>query len=283
MSQNILIRPPQLRSVAQALRERTQRLRTAFEATDQTIGALGEAQFAGSRAAGLRARYQTQRARVLGAANIVLAFANSLEQAATVFEQADKASGSAGAGSGAPAGYANAANVNSTTEQRVNDVADLMRLTPKGNEILDWMNKNGAKITFGTAGSSTVAYASGSSIVINTDYANLSDYALAAVLVHEGTHFKQGHPTGIGIIDAGAGVVDNIGYAINKLPDEYEAFHAQADFWREVKAANQVPDDAVLDGVVSLIYNSDGSLRDQDAVFKDLHNIYNYDSLIDPD
>jgi len=133
MSQDILIKPLQLRSTAQTLRELTRQLRIALETTDRSISGLGDMQFAGSRASTLRSKYLKQRSKILGAPNIVLSFANEMEQVASIFEKADRSITEGKTTEKSPTGD----EVGSLSSKRIGDLADGHRSTTKSDETGD--------------------------------------------------------------------------------------------------------------------------------------------------
>ncbi len=98
---NILIRPPQLRSTAETLRQKSKLVRTALEHVDKLLNELKADRFEGARAAALRSRYAARRDKIFQAPQLIEKFAQELETTAQVFEKADRAA-AAGDGSGAP-------------------------------------------------------------------------------------------------------------------------------------------------------------------------------------
>jgi len=90
----ILVRPPELRSKAAALRASAERIKLAVENLDSQLNSLSDAIFEGNRASTLRSRYLSSREVLLQTYTQVIAFAVNLEQAAQVFEQSDYAQSS---------------------------------------------------------------------------------------------------------------------------------------------------------------------------------------------
>lgn len=183
-------------------------------------------------------------------------------------------------------GYIRSENQNSTSAQRLTDISVILNQAVIGQRVLRWLNDNHVTVTFGDAGGNAIAVCSsdGKRITIDRDYAYLSDYELAAVLVHEGTHSLDTHPFDVPVvgplINAWYNIQEDVMYAAYPFPEEYRAFRAQAEFWRQV--ASGLPPSPILDSVESLIYDSNGSYRDIDAVYKELHNSYGYkDQLFD--
>ena len=87
---NILVRPPQLRSTAETIRQKARTLRTTLEKVDQILKGLGADQFEGARAATLRSRYSQTRAKIVNAPGVIETFAKELDTTAQIFEKADK-------------------------------------------------------------------------------------------------------------------------------------------------------------------------------------------------
>jgi len=71
-------------------------------------------------------------------------------------------------------------------------------------------------------------------------------------------------------------------YKAYPFPEEYRAFRAQAEFWLEVR--DQAPPEPILEDVANLIFSEDGTYRNRDAVYRDLHNPnrYGYEGWINP-
>ena len=86
----ILVRPTELRQAAEQLHARAQRLSQAMQNIDQAILSVKGDRFLGHRADAVQAHYAPKRSALLKAKDIVLQFSQELEQAATVFERADK-------------------------------------------------------------------------------------------------------------------------------------------------------------------------------------------------
>jgi uncharacterized protein YukE len=86
---DILVQPPELRKISDQLRSSAQKIGTALQAIDNDIISLKGDKFLGSRSDKVQAHYAPKREALLKAKNIVLYFANDLQNIATVFEQAD--------------------------------------------------------------------------------------------------------------------------------------------------------------------------------------------------
>lgn len=186
-----------------------------------------------------------------------------------------------------PAGYTEAGNVNSTDAARIDDFKSVMAKTEHGRELLKWLKDFGVDIQFGDpSNANTIAYCTldGKHIVINKNYAKLTDYELAATLLHESQHSKDSHPFDIPIV----GPIFNewynaqyhLMYPAYPFPEEYRASCAEAEFWKEVQTGQ--PFSKIENDKINLIFNADGSYRDTDAVYRDLHNGYGYKGIINP-
>lgn len=87
---NILVRPPELRQVADGLRSGAQRLGKSLQTIDTAIHSLNGQDFMGHRSDTLQLHYISKRESLLRAQEIVLRFAIELGNAAEVFEKADQ-------------------------------------------------------------------------------------------------------------------------------------------------------------------------------------------------
>jgi len=90
---NILVQPQQLRQTAEQLRSHAQKIDQALHAIDNDIRSLKGHHFLGHRADQVQAHYAPKRDALLQAKQLVLRFAEELDQAASVFEQADRGGG----------------------------------------------------------------------------------------------------------------------------------------------------------------------------------------------
>lgn len=88
---DILVRPPQLRAIADQIRQRARAVQAAIDAVDQQIKALGPSRFEGSRAERVRARYNRNRQKFYNFKILLDKFAATLDEAASRFEAADSA------------------------------------------------------------------------------------------------------------------------------------------------------------------------------------------------
>ncbi|HHY54790.1 MAG TPA: hypothetical protein GYA08_05075 [Chloroflexi bacterium] len=183
-------------------------------------------------------------------------------------------------------GYLDSANINSTSEKRISDLKKILDATEGGRRVLEWLNRNDVAVKFGDAGTA-IAYctADGREIVLNNSFASMSDYELAAVLVHEGTHSLDSQPFSTPIIgplmNAWYNFQDDFLYVAYPYPEEYRAHRAQAEFWQEIRKQQNLPPSPELDSVVDLIFDQNGNYRNVDAVYKDLHR-RGYEGLVNP-
>jgi len=188
-----------------------------------------------------------------------------------------------------PKGYIDTDNLGSTSQERISDLEQILGDSRCGRRVSEWLDKYGVSIGFGVPSKPTaIAECSldGKRIIINENYAHLSDLALAAILLHEGQHSLDTHPVDTPII----GPIFNEWYDFQKdimykaypFPEEYRAFRAQAEFWLEVR--DQAPPEPILEDVANLIFSEDGTYRNRDAVYRDLHNPnrYGYEGWINP-
>lgn len=190
--------------------------------------------------------------------------------------------GGQGVTEGVPAGYVDNDNVGMSTEERMGDIENLLNQTSHGREILKWLKENNVDISFGKSSAIAHTSADGSTIVIGEEYAHLSDYELAAILMHEGQHARNTEPFNIPIVGPIVNDIYNIEedilYSAYPFPEEYRAHRAQAEFWMQVRDGQ--PNSGINDRVVDLIFNKDGTYRDIDAVYRDLHS-RGYESAFD--
>jgi WXG100 family type VII secretion target len=220
-----------------------------------------------------------------------------LTRVADVFEQEDNtaarnlegmpwvdfALGAGKAGFGGGGGSAGAVDLSA---ERIDDLKKILHDSSSGKRVAAWLDKHGVKIEFGDP-SNPRAIAScspdGKRIIINKNYAHLSDLALAAVLLHEGQHSLDTHPLDIPIVgpifNAWYDFQEDLMYVAYPFPEEYRAYRAEAEFWLEVR--DEAPPESILDDVVNLIFTQDGAYRDKDAVYRDLHNS-GYEGWINP-
>ncbi len=89
---DILVGPGQLRNTADQIRQRAKTVQTAIDSVDASIKALGPSKFEGSRADTVRARYNRSREKFYNFKTMLDKFATVLQEAATRFEAADRAS-----------------------------------------------------------------------------------------------------------------------------------------------------------------------------------------------
>jgi uncharacterized protein YukE len=92
----ILVRPTELRQASQSLCGQAQKIAQAMETIDAQMRALKNQKFLGNRANVLQVRYEPKRDALLRTRELIVRFANDLEQAASRFEQADKGAGGGG-------------------------------------------------------------------------------------------------------------------------------------------------------------------------------------------
>lgn len=88
---NILIKPPQIRNTSSQLRSHAKIIQTAFDRIDQIITELSPARFEGLSSSTFRMRYSLKKGSIQKASEKVIYFAQTLEQIAQKFEEADKA------------------------------------------------------------------------------------------------------------------------------------------------------------------------------------------------
>ena len=86
----ILVEPPVLRSTSAEIRQKTAQIRQALQSVDQAIYSVDLAVFEGNRAASVRSRYNGLRNRILNWPALLEQFSADLENAANLFEKADK-------------------------------------------------------------------------------------------------------------------------------------------------------------------------------------------------
>ncbi len=86
----ILVSPEELRSKAEKLRIHAATITRLLRNVDHEIHTLGSLIFEGERADQLRSRYYNQREKIFASPDLIMSFARSLDEAAKVFEQADK-------------------------------------------------------------------------------------------------------------------------------------------------------------------------------------------------
>lgn len=187
-----------------------------------------------------------------------------------------------------PFGYLDPDNVGSTSQERVESLQQFLSTTEGGRDVAAWLNEYGVTVQFGDLdGAIANCSPNGKVITIGTNYAHLSDYALAAVLVHEGTHSLDSHPLDNDSVPLVAPVFnwwyniqDDFMYVTYPYPEEYRAFRAEAEFWLEVR--DQAPPEPIEDDSVDLIFNPDGTYRDVDDVYMDLHDKFGYQGVFNP-
>lgn len=90
MAETILVKPPELRTKASDIRQHANTIQNCIDVVDQEVKVLGPSVFEGNSADRFRARYNRIRDRIYGFRPFLESFAKALEDAATVFEQADK-------------------------------------------------------------------------------------------------------------------------------------------------------------------------------------------------
>lgn len=88
----ILVRPPELRTKAADIRQHANNIQHAIEAVDNEVKALGPSVFEGNSADTFRNQYNNIRDKIFAFKPFIDSFAKALEDAATAFENADKAS-----------------------------------------------------------------------------------------------------------------------------------------------------------------------------------------------
>lgn len=87
---NILVRPPELRQISEQLKSSAKKIGTALHAIDNDIFSLKGDKFLGNRANAVQGNYAPKRDALLHAKEMVTHFAEDLQNAATVFENADR-------------------------------------------------------------------------------------------------------------------------------------------------------------------------------------------------
>jgi len=87
---DILVHPQELRQISEQLRLSAKKVGVALQAIDNDILSLKGDKFLGNRADTVQAHYAPKREALLQAQNIVIHFADDLQNAATVFENADR-------------------------------------------------------------------------------------------------------------------------------------------------------------------------------------------------
>jgi WXG100 family type VII secretion target len=88
----ILVKPAELKQSSTELQKNARDIQTAIDHVDAAIKALGPSRFEGVRADTLRGNYQRLRDKIYSFKPLIDAFAADLEQAASRFEAADRAS-----------------------------------------------------------------------------------------------------------------------------------------------------------------------------------------------
>lgn len=101
---DILVRPAELRQIASQMRESAKKIGQALQNIDSDIQSLKSDKFLGNRANAVQSHYQAKRDALQKAKDLVLHFANDLETAANVFEQADNSITQSSSGNSALAG-----------------------------------------------------------------------------------------------------------------------------------------------------------------------------------
>jgi uncharacterized protein YukE len=173
-------------------------------------------------------------------------------------------------------------NINSTEPARIEDIESYLQSTPYGQDLLKLFKEYGVTIEFGSISNpDTIASTSldGKKIIIDIDFANLSDAELAAVLVHEGTHVVQAVDANNTIPILGQ-LFDGIAYGVYPWDDEYVAFKAEAEFWIAINT--DLPPSPQLSSVVKMIFKSDGEYRAVSDACDILHDFAGYNHLLDP-
>lgn len=87
---DILVRPPELRQIAEDLSSHAKKLQDALDTVDNEIRALGGSTFVGMRADALRAHYSKILEKIYQIKPLINHFASDLNEAASRFEAADK-------------------------------------------------------------------------------------------------------------------------------------------------------------------------------------------------
>lgn len=87
---DILVRPVDLKQIAEQLRASSKKVGVALQAIDNDILSIKGDKFLGNRANAVQSHYAPKRGALLKAKEIVVHFAGELETAANVFEQADR-------------------------------------------------------------------------------------------------------------------------------------------------------------------------------------------------
>jgi WXG100 family type VII secretion target len=87
----IAVRPDQLNSIAQSIRDHSNRIQAAIQAVDAEMRRMNTDTFAGQAADALRSRYNNVQQRLLSFAPMLTKFANQLDEAAAAFRKADAA------------------------------------------------------------------------------------------------------------------------------------------------------------------------------------------------
>ncbi|MFZ6027739.1 MAG: hypothetical protein ACOYYS_08495 [Chloroflexota bacterium] len=145
-----------------------------------------------------------------------------------------------------PPGYLDSANVDSVSQERIDDLKQLLATTYTGYDVAVWLDEQDIDVTFGDLPDGEIAHTpvAGSTIILSSDFAGWSDYALAAYLLHEGTHLrdprlveieKEGNAALKALRRNWYEVTKKLETALYPYPEEYRAFKAQADFWLEVR------------------------------------------------
>jgi hypothetical protein len=193
-------------------------------------------------------------------------------------------------GGNPPLGYLNPDNVGSTSEKRIGDIREfLYNSTPYGRQVAEWLKDRNIQVEFRdlkTASARGSCTPDGKLIILDVDYAGMSDIALAAILVHEATHSmnlyskSENIPSPLRAMVDEAGVLENeFSYKLYPYYEEYAAHRAEAEFWLQVKS--QAPYDDFMEKVVKIIFDSSGNYRPENDAHYRLH-LWGYDGWINP-
>ncbi len=87
---DILVRPPELRQISEQLKSSAKKIGAALHTIDNDISSLKGDKFLGNRANAVQRHYAPKRDALLHAKEMVTHFAEDLQNAATVFENADR-------------------------------------------------------------------------------------------------------------------------------------------------------------------------------------------------
>ncbi len=185
--------------------------------------------------------------------------------------------------------YVHPENINSVDPERIADIKIYLMSTPYGQELLKLFEEYDVEIVFGSIDDpSTIASTSadGRRITIDIDHANLSDAELAAILVHEGTHAKQGAypdeniPLIGDLFNLDHLIRDTFEYKLYPWLNEYEAYRAEADFWNAV--GEGLPASQSIQNHFNMIFTPDGGYRNYFDAMQILHDRADYGHLFDP-